>query len=232
MSIEQPTVRPGHVVAPSYDELVNTLELIRHATALTPDGGGHHEAANDLAEAMLKRVEAGRVFVAADMYAEELSDSKEDRRRIHELDSMVADYPLYKPDRRAVAASPELLRITRSSGSEKIKIWQVHGDGGERGEGPVVGYGRTEERAAVLARGQGWYGGQGRVKECPALVDSEGRVWALANPDPVDLHASDAKYTKMVTDAADAALASALDGLSPEKLKVLRAHFRSTEDPV
>lgn len=56
------TVPRNHANAPSYDELVTTLELIRHATAPTPSDGGYHEAAHDLADATLKRVEARRVY--------------------------------------------------------------------------------------------------------------------------------------------------------------------------
>jgi len=42
--------------APSYEDLVNALVQVRHATAPTPDDGGHHEAAHDIADAVLKRV--------------------------------------------------------------------------------------------------------------------------------------------------------------------------------
>lgn len=66
MLMKPPTVPANHANAPSYADLVNTLEQIRHATAPTPDDGGHHEAAHDLADAMLKRVEARRLYEAAD----------------------------------------------------------------------------------------------------------------------------------------------------------------------
>lgn len=65
MQMNPPTVPLNFVNAPSYDELITTLDLIRHATAPTPDDGGHHEAAHDLADAMLKRVEARRQFEQA-----------------------------------------------------------------------------------------------------------------------------------------------------------------------
>lgn len=42
--------------APSYEELVNALVQVRHATAPDPDDGGYHEAAHDIADAVLKRV--------------------------------------------------------------------------------------------------------------------------------------------------------------------------------
>lgn len=37
MLMKPPTVPANHANAPSYDELVNALELIRHATAPAPD---------------------------------------------------------------------------------------------------------------------------------------------------------------------------------------------------
>jgi hypothetical protein len=43
---------------PSYDDLVKTLKLIRHATALTQEDGAYHENAYDLADAALRKVEA------------------------------------------------------------------------------------------------------------------------------------------------------------------------------
>jgi hypothetical protein len=65
MMMKPPTVPRDYVNAPSYEELVNALEQVRHATASTPDDGGHHEAAHDLADAMLKRVEARRRYEEA-----------------------------------------------------------------------------------------------------------------------------------------------------------------------
>ena len=64
MIMNPPTVPRGYVNAPSYDELVQALELIRHATAPTPDDDGHHENAHELADAMLKRVEARKQYEA------------------------------------------------------------------------------------------------------------------------------------------------------------------------
>ncbi|MEQ1692686.1 MAG: hypothetical protein ABMA00_15455 [Gemmatimonas sp.] len=66
MLMNPPTVPHGHANAPSYYELVNTLEQIRHATAPTPDDGGFHEAAHDLADAMLKRVDARAKYEAGE----------------------------------------------------------------------------------------------------------------------------------------------------------------------
>ena len=65
MLMKPPAVPANHANAPSYEDLVNTLEQIRHATAPTPDDGGHHEAAHDLADAMLKRVQARHAYEAS-----------------------------------------------------------------------------------------------------------------------------------------------------------------------
>lgn len=62
MMMNPPAVPHGHVNAPSYADLVTTLQLIRHATAPAPDDGGHHEAAHDLADAMLRRIEARQAY--------------------------------------------------------------------------------------------------------------------------------------------------------------------------
>ena len=62
MRMNPPTLPANYVDAPSHDDFVRTLEMIRHATAPTPDDGGHHEAAHDLADAMLRRVEARKTY--------------------------------------------------------------------------------------------------------------------------------------------------------------------------
>jgi hypothetical protein len=62
MHMNPPTLPLDHVNAVPYDDLTHALELIRHATAPMPDDGGHHEAAHDIADAVLKRVEARRRY--------------------------------------------------------------------------------------------------------------------------------------------------------------------------
>lgn len=47
--------------APSYDDLVQALLMIQHATAPKPDDGGHHEAAYDLATDALSGINKGRL---------------------------------------------------------------------------------------------------------------------------------------------------------------------------
>jgi len=55
----------GYVNAPSYDELVNTLELVRHATEPRHDDGAYHEAAHDLSDGILQRLKAHRDYMTA-----------------------------------------------------------------------------------------------------------------------------------------------------------------------
>jgi hypothetical protein len=66
MRMTAPTLPANYVPAVHNDELVQALELIRHATAPTPDDGGHHEAAHDIADGVLKRVEARKQYEASE----------------------------------------------------------------------------------------------------------------------------------------------------------------------
>lgn len=77
MLMKPPTTPRTYVGAPTYHDLVNTLELIRHATAEKPDDGGHHEAAHDLADSMLKRVEARKQYEEKQSAFETLPDDYE-----------------------------------------------------------------------------------------------------------------------------------------------------------
>lgn len=64
MRMNPPTLPADYVPAVHIDELAHTLRLIVHATAPSPDDGGHHEAAYELAMAALKRVEARSKYEA------------------------------------------------------------------------------------------------------------------------------------------------------------------------
>ena len=95
-----------------------------------------------------------------------------------------------------------------------IQLWEAHGDGGERGIGPVIGYARTKGEAETIARGQGWYGGDGSVRQCWAIQLDTGEVFALAGTEPLDLDGSVAK-------AREAARKQALAKLSPAEQVLL-----------
>ena len=77
MLMKPPTVPASHANAPSYDELVRTLQLIVHATAPTPEDGGGHENAYTLAMDMLKRVEARKEYEARRRAFDTLPDDYE-----------------------------------------------------------------------------------------------------------------------------------------------------------
>jgi hypothetical protein len=57
---------------------------------------------------------------------------------------------------------------------ELIDIWLSHGDGGERGTGPIIGICDSRVKAVVIAKGKAWYGGDGIVFEGKALKISDG----------------------------------------------------------
>jgi hypothetical protein len=63
MHMKPPTLPLNYAPMPSRDDLLLTLRLIQHATAPTPDDGGHHEAAHDLASEILKRVDAHVAYI-------------------------------------------------------------------------------------------------------------------------------------------------------------------------
>lgn len=96
---------------------------------------------------------------------------------------------------------------------EKIEIWQAHGDGGERGIGPVIAYCSTENAAQKAAKGRGWYGGDGFVSKSHALR-IEGKVWLLASPEPIDLDSIGAKRDAELREKT-------LAGLTPDQRRVL-----------
>lgn len=52
------TVPANFVNAVPQDDLVTAIRLIQHATSPTHDDGAYHEAAHDICESILKRVDA------------------------------------------------------------------------------------------------------------------------------------------------------------------------------
>ena len=94
-----------------------------------------------------------------------------------------------------------------------LEIYSAHGDGGERGIGPVIGYCSTKSRADAIAKGKAWYGGNGFVgRETAVKID--GAVYVLASSKPVDLDSEKAAQDAAIKEAAIAKL-------SPEELRVL-----------
>lgn len=70
MRMNPPTLPLNFVNAVPYGDLVQALELIRHATKPEPDDGGAHENAHDLADGVLKRVEARKAYEDGQQAAE------------------------------------------------------------------------------------------------------------------------------------------------------------------
>jgi len=96
---------------------------------------------------------------------------------------------------------------------EIIEVWQAHGDGGERGVGPVIAYCSTREKAEQAAKGKAWYGGDGFVQGRAALR-IDGDVWVLAERNPIDLDSVQREQDKRLRDETIA-------GLSAEQRRVL-----------
>lgn len=97
---------------------------------------------------------------------------------------------------------------------ELITLWTAHGDGGERGIGPVIGYSLSESSAERMALGRGWYGGNGDVKPADGIKLPNGDIFVLKYNEPVDLDGTRAKAREAVRKAA-------LAKLSPEEKKEL-----------
>ena len=94
-----------------------------------------------------------------------------------------------------------------------IKVWAYHGDGGERGIGPILGYCSSKYDAEQKAQHSGWYGGQGWVAEHSAIKINHD-VYVLATPHPIDLDG--------VQKQADAELkAKTLASLTSDQKRVL-----------
>lgn len=52
---------------------------------------------------------------------------------------------------------------------EIIDAYAVHGDGGERGTGPIVVVCSTEANAKTVCKGRGWYGSDGIINKRKVL---------------------------------------------------------------
>lgn len=96
---------------------------------------------------------------------------------------------------------------------EFISVYSAHGDGGERGAGPVLGYFSTEALAALKAENAGWYGGNGATIRWDAVL-IDGEVYILKQRDPIDL---DLKQSGR----DDALKEETIQSLSDDQLRVL-----------
>lgn len=95
-----------------------------------------------------------------------------------------------------------------------LDLWQVHGDGGERSIGPIIGYFRKHHEAVDFARGKAWYGGNGAVQSAKA-VEIDGKVYILdSGGAPVDVDMCQYKADEKLKE-------DTLASLSEDQLRVL-----------
>ena len=80
-----------------------------------------------------------------------------------------------------------------------IQAYAVHGDGGERSDGPIEGYCATRADAEIMCQGRGWYGGNGAITTA-SVLEVEGVLYALASPIPITFMS--AKATQEAVDKA------------------------------
>lgn len=73
------------VLGEEFGEL--TKAMLQHATAPTPDDGGSHEAAHDLAAGMLKRVQARDAYEAAETRHWQASSADDGMRNMERADT-------------------------------------------------------------------------------------------------------------------------------------------------
>ena len=96
--------------------------------------------------------------------------------------------------------------------AEIIKVYEYHGDGGERGLGPVLGYTTKKEDAVAATRGKGWYGSDASIITMDGIkIGNE--VYILKSTTPIRLDGD-----KAVDDERRKRL---LAQLSPEDKRVL-----------
>jgi hypothetical protein len=65
-----------------------------------------------------------------------------------------------------------------------VPVFKAHGDGGNRGIGPVVGVATSEYKAREIARGKGFFGSDGSVTEGFAIDDGRGKLYLLEKTFP------------------------------------------------
>ena len=105
----------------------------------------------------------------------------------------------------AVASTDQLGPNHQEQEMQRVDVWVAHGDGGDRGIGPAIAYCSTESQARQAAAKQGWYGGDGAVVKRYGLK-MYGKVWLLAERDPIDMDSAQAKRDADLRDATLAAL--------------------------
>jgi hypothetical protein len=94
-----------------------------------------------------------------------------------------------------------------------VKVYAAHGDGGERAQGPIIGYFSSAFKASNYARNAGFYGSDGGTSIVPA-VNIDGKIYVLSQEGAIDLDGEQVQR--------DANLrAQTIASLSVEQLRVL-----------
>ena len=89
-----------------------------------------------------------------------------------------------------------------------VKIWKAHGDGGERGVGPILGISKSEGTAKAMSKGKAFFGADGSVWSGSAIENADGLLYLLETPEPFE----DGVYQVETKDRArQAALAKLTD---------------------
>jgi hypothetical protein len=96
--------------------------------------------------------------------------------------------------------------------AEIIKVYEYHGDGGERGIGPVLGYTANHADAVAATRGKGWYGSDAHISTLTCIKVGD-EYYVLANTTPIRLDGD----RKVDEERRQRLLA----GMSPEDKRVL-----------
>jgi hypothetical protein len=88
-----------------------------------------------------------------------------------------------------------------------------HGDGGERTQGPIIGWHATEAMAEAYAKGRGWYGGDGGFTKHFAIRVGD-NIYVLRDAKPIDIDQAQARRDMELREQT-------LAKLSDEQLRVL-----------
>jgi hypothetical protein len=97
-----------------------------------------------------------------------------------------------------------------------VEIYAVHGDGGERSLGPIIGYCESQSDADRHKKGTGWYGGDGHVSKACA-IEVNGSLYVLAAVKPIVFMDKIEEQKRLDQELRAKTIAS----LSEEQLRVL-----------
>lgn len=65
-----------------------------------------------------------------------------------------------------------------------LQVYKVHGDGGERGIGPIIGITLTKDKAEQMCKGKGFFGSHGEIFNGFAIEGDNGELYLLESEIP------------------------------------------------